>query len=145
MLSLLYKSGVLISNTNFPGSSPYYHWQLMYSLLPPTLLNLALATPPLGQSLLSSGCPATGPISCQDTGGTTGSCCYESPGVRCCFPISWGVVNQSLMTLLDFRVCCCKLRHVYSAWWVRDDLILHQFWDTRPSTGPVDSWTIHGK
>lgn len=24
------------------------------------------------------------------------------------------------------------------------DLLLTQFWDTNPSTGPVDSWTIHG-
>ena len=24
------------------------------------------------------------------------------------------------------------------------DLLLTQFWDTAPSTGPADSWTVHG-
>ena len=37
-----------------------------------------------GRGLLvgrASGCPATGPQSCQSTSGETDLCCFESPGV----------------------------------------------------------------
>jgi ribonuclease T2 len=56
-------------------------------------------------TLISSGCPTTGAVSCHNTTVQTDLCCFETPG---------GLLLQT------------------------------QFWDTDPSTGPTNSWTIHG-
>ncbi|KAG1754932.1 ribonuclease T2 [Suillus paluster] len=67
------------------------------------------------QSLGSSGCGTSGPISCQNTNAPINTCCYETPGLATTFP------NQSQGLILQTQV-----------------------WDTDVAGSPTDSWTIHG-
>lgn len=100
------------------------------------VVGIALASPFTGKTdtlnlfqrstLISSGCSTTGPTSCHNTYSVSNPvCCFGAPGV--------GTISTALYFGFDSfdRVFYCKHRHA-------------KFWVTNPSTGPTDSWTIHG-
>ena len=101
------------------SSSPYQ--PMFTSLLASTFIGVALvhglgltdSSNLFKRNVISSGCPANGPVSCQNTTVESNLCCFESPGVRFCFPFY--LLTLWLMVLLDFRVYCYKLRQAYSA------------------------------
>lgn len=95
------------------------------------------------QSLVSS-CPSSGAISCHNSSSVGNLCCFEAPGV--CFSTSF-VCREGILKWYINRDCCyrhkfvnCCVKGAYT------NLVgVLQFWDTNPSTGPSNSWTIHGK
>ena len=64
-------------------------------------------------------------ISCQNTTAVTNTCCFNAPGGQLL------QVRQDAQNLYAQGTLLTLYRQT-------------QFWDADPSTGPVDSWTIHG-
>lgn len=73
------------------------------SLLGPTFLTQGLGLLQTQQYLGSSGCPANGPVSCQSSPEQPNTCCFESPGVRCCFPLLLYLVCLSTNGFASFQ------------------------------------------
>ena len=92
---------------------------------------------------ISSGCGTSGQTSCHNTTRQTDLCCFESPGVR---EKPRGSVDQTLIHhSLGFIASDSGLLHACRAPKVVLNRSWKQFWDTNPSTGPSNSWTIHGE
>ena len=96
----------------------------------------------------SSGCPTTGPLSCHNATVQSDLCCFESPGVCIMFLIVYGHLFSGYPKFLFLvkgfdtadtggNYCSFNLRNLLK-------IVYFEFWDTDPSTGPSDSWTIHG-
>lgn len=92
---------------------------------------------------ISSGCSTTGIASCHNTSAVSNLCCFESPGVS--------FDSESLLSVILIRdfaeqglilqtQVCYRLANLTTPC----PYFFFQFWDTDPSTGPTNSWTIHG-
>lgn len=64
-------------------------------------------------------------ISCQNTTAVANTCCFNAPGGQL---LQVRQDEQDLYFQEVLLICCVQT----------------QFWDADPSTGPADSWTIHG-
>jgi hypothetical protein len=89
---------------------------------------------------ISSGCSTSGPASCSSSS-VSNTCCTEFPGGLLLQP---QVCSSLILKMLSHIFFCCivlghqrPLRYYYEQY--------TQFNSFQPSTGPSNSWTIHGK